>query len=147
MFSSCDSPFLPGSLTHVQEIFDNDHRVVSQRGAASGRFTFSAAEAGDHRICFTPSSTSGRSSWHSAKNPNGGIKLSLDLVIGETNQIESSDKTKIQDITTRVKDLNARLNDIRREQVFQRVSNPLNHKKLDPAWHAMVRIDLFGAQC
>lgn len=55
-------------------------------------------------------------------NRNGGIKLILDLVIGETNEIESTDKSKIQDITTRVKDLNARLNDIRREQVFQRVS-------------------------
>ncbi|KPM36665.1 hypothetical protein AK830_g9910 [Neonectria ditissima] len=104
----------------VDEIFDNDHRVVSQRGQSAGRFTFSAADSGDHKICFTPSSTSGRSNWLSTKNPNGGIKLTLDLVIGETNQIESSDKNKIQDITTRVKDLNARLNDIRREQVFQR---------------------------
>lgn len=56
-------------------------------------------------------------------NPNGGIKLRLDMVIGETSQIESDDKDKLQDITTRVKDLNARLNDIRREQVFQRVSD------------------------
>ncbi|KAH7148723.1 emp24/gp25L/p24 family/GOLD-domain-containing protein, partial [Dactylonectria macrodidyma] len=104
----------------VDEIFDNDHRVVSQRGQAAGRFTFSAADSGDHKICFTPSSTSGRPSWLSTKYQNGGIKLTLDLVIGETNQIESSDKNKIQDITTRVKDLNARLNDIRREQVFQR---------------------------
>lgn len=119
-------PFLPASLTQVQEIFDNEDQVVSQRGTGSGRFTFSAAEAGDHRLCFTASSTSSGSSWLSAKNPNGGIKLSLDLVIGETSQIESSDKTKLQDITTRVKDLNARLNDIRREQVFQRVSSPLN---------------------
>lgn len=109
--------------TYHQEIFDNDHRVVSQRGAASGRFTFSAADAGDHKLCFTPSSNSGRTGWLSASKPNGGIKLTLDLVIGETNQIESSDKGKIQDITTRVKDLNARLNDIRREQVFQRVSD------------------------
>lgn len=104
----------------VDEIFDNDHRVVSQRGSSSGRFTFSAADAGDHKLCFTPSSSSGQTSWLSTKNPNGGIKLTLDLVIGETNQIESSDKNKLQDITTRVKDLNARLNDIRREQVFQR---------------------------
>lgn len=43
------------------------------------------------------------------------------MVIGETNEIESDDKDKIKDITTRIKDLNHRLNDIRREQVFQRV--------------------------
>lgn len=47
--------------------------------------------------------------------------MKLDLVIGETGQIESSDKDKLQDIASRVKDLNARLHDIRREQVFQRV--------------------------
>jgi p24 family protein alpha len=53
--------------------------------------------------------------------PNGGIKLTLDLAIGETSAIESSDKGKLEDIASRVRDLNARLNDIRREQVFQRV--------------------------
>lgn len=50
------------------------------------------------------------------------MKLSLDLAIGETSEIESADKGKIEDIVKKVKDLNARLNDIRREQVFQRVS-------------------------
>lgn len=108
-------------LTPAQEVFDNNHRVVSQRGSASGRFTFTAHEAGDHKICFVPSSTSGRSAWLSAHTPNGGIRMKLDLVIGETGQIESSDKDKLQDIASRVKDLNARLHDIRREQVFQRV--------------------------
>lgn len=48
----------------------------------------------------------------------------LDLVIGETNEIESTDKGKLEDIATRVKDLNARLKDVRREQVFQRVRFP-----------------------
>merc|ERR1711939_1199392 len=62
-------------LITVDEVFDNDHRVVNQKGSHSGRFTFSAADSGDH---------------------------------------------KIQDIVKRVKDLNGRLQDIRREQVFQR---------------------------
>ncbi|KAI0150963.1 emp24p/erv25p- protein [Pestalotiopsis sp. IQ-011] len=104
----------------VDEVFDNDHRVVSQRGSSAGRFTFSAADAGEHRICFTPSSSSGRQGWLSALHPNGGIKLSLDLAIGETSDIESTDKGKMADISQRVRDLNSRLQDIRREQVFQR---------------------------
>ncbi|KAL6865973.1 emp24p/erv25p- protein [Amphichorda felina] len=104
----------------VEEIFDNNHRVVSQRGSSSGRFTFSAAESGNHKICFTPSSTSGRSGWTSVSKPNGGIKLQLDVVIGETNEIERTDKSKLEDITTRIRDLAARLKDIKREQVFQR---------------------------
>ncbi|KAI1817395.1 emp24/gp25L/p24 family/GOLD [Poronia punctata] len=104
----------------VDEVFDNDHRIVSQRGSASGRFTFTAHEAGDHRICFTPSSNSGRQGWLNAAYPNGGIKLTLDLAIGESSEIESTDKGKLQDISQRVKDLNSRLQDIRREQIFQR---------------------------
>ncbi|PQE30473.1 emp24 gp25L p24 family GOLD protein [Rutstroemia sp. NJR-2017a WRK4] len=104
----------------VDELFDNDHRVVSQRGSSSGRFTFTAADSGDHKICFTPSSTSGSTGWLSALHPMGGIKLTLDMAIGETSQIESDDKGKINDIVQKVKDLNGRLQDIRREQVFQR---------------------------
>jgi len=104
-----------------QELLDNDHRIVSQRGSSSGRFTFSSHNAGDHKICFTAASTSGRAGWLSTANANGGIKLNLDLVIGDTNEIQSTDKSKIEDLISRVKDLNARLQDIRREQVFQRV--------------------------
>lgn len=43
------------------------------------------------------------------------------MTIGESSVIESSDKNKLEDIQSRVKDLNSRLQDIRREQVFQRV--------------------------
>lgn len=94
---------------------------MQQKGGSGGRFTFTAHEAGDHKICFTPSSESGKTGWLSASNPNGGIKLNLDMTIGETSVIESSDKNKLMDIQSRVKDLNSRLQDIRREQVFQRV--------------------------
>lgn len=94
---------------------------MSQKGGSGGRFTFTAAEAGDHRICFTPSSDSGKTGWLSTANPNGGIKLTLDMTIGESSVIESADKDKLEDIQSRVKDLNLRLQDIRREQVFQRV--------------------------
>lgn len=52
----------------------------------------------------------------------GGVKLTLDMAIGETSKIESSDKGKVEDLVSKVRDLNGRLQDIRREQVFQRVS-------------------------
>ena len=104
----------------VDEIFANDHRVVNTKGSSEGRFTFSAADSGDHRICFTPSHiVSG--GWLSGGQPVGGIKLTLDLATGETSAIESKDKGKLSDIVQKVQDLNARLADIRREQVFQRV--------------------------
>jgi len=50
----------------------------------------------------------------------GGIKFELDMAIGETSAIESSDKGKMGEVVSKVRDINARLQDIRREQVFQR---------------------------
>ncbi|MCJ1275275.1 emp24p/erv25p- protein [Puttea exsequens] len=103
----------------VDEVFDNDHRVVNTRGSNTGKFTFSAADAGDHRICFTPSGhTSG--GWLSGGAQSGQVKMTLDMAIGETSTIESTDKSKMTEIAQKVRDLNSRLLDIRREQVFQR---------------------------
>jgi hypothetical protein len=106
-------------LITVDETFDNDHRVVSKRDSHSGRFTFSAADAGQHRICFTPETNAASSGWFS--DAKGAVKVTLDMTIGETSKIETEDKDKMQDIVQKVKDLNGRLQDIRREQVFQRV--------------------------
>lgn len=108
----------------VDEIFDNDHRVVSQKGDSKGKFTFTAADAGDHRLCFGLSNAGAGGGWLSGGRPPNGIRFTLDLAIGETSAIESTDKSKMEDIVQKVKDLNGRLQDIRREQVFQRVRLP-----------------------
>lgn len=52
---------------------------------------------------------------------HGQVRLTLDLAIGETSAIESTDKSKMSEISQKVRDLNGRLQDIRREQIFQRV--------------------------
>ncbi|KAK2871903.1 hypothetical protein FQN49_002710 [Arthroderma sp. PD_2] len=101
----------------VDEVFDNDHRVVSQKGSDKGRYTFSTADAGQHKLCFTPDSHA-NSGWLSGAS--GPVKLSLDMAIGESNHLVSEDKSKLDDLVERVKNLNGRLQDIRREQVFQR---------------------------
>ena len=109
-----------GIFITVDETFDNDHRVVAQRGSSSGKFTFSAADSGDHRLCFTPTNVPSTSGFLFSGAQTGGIKFELDMAIGETSAIESSDKDKMGEVVQKVKDLNARLQDIRREQVFQR---------------------------
>lgn len=103
----------------VDETFDNDHRVVNKRENHSGRFTFSAADAGQHRICFLAETDVSTSGWMSSGQ--GAVKVTLDIAIGETSKIETEDKDKMKDIVQRVRDLNSRLHDIRREQVYQRV--------------------------
>nr|XP_023907857.1 uncharacterized membrane protein C16E9.09c-like [Quercus suber] len=104
----------------VDETFDNDHRVVNQHASHSGKFTFSAADAGDHRLCFTATNVPSPGGFLYSGQPAGGIKFELDMVIGETSRIESSDKDKMGEMVQKVKDLHARLQDVRREQVFQR---------------------------
>lgn len=106
-------------LITVDETFDNDHRVVSKRDSHSGRFTFSAADAGQHKICLTPDGSHVSGGWLSG-GASDAIRVTLDMAIGETSKIETEDKGKMQDIVQKVKDLNGRLQDIRREQVFQR---------------------------
>jgi hypothetical protein len=114
----------------VDETFDNDHRVVTQTSTSSdtySKFTFSAADSGLHRLCFTPSGPGAITvgGWFSgAGSTTGGVKLNIDLAIGETSKIESEDKSKIDNIVQKVRELNGRLQDIRREQVFQRVEFP-----------------------
>jgi hypothetical protein len=86
-----------------------------------GRFTFSAADSGQHRICVTPQNVpSGGGGWLSS-GVHGTVKFTLDMAIGETSRIESTDKDKVETLVQKVKDLNSRLQDVRREQVFQRV--------------------------
>ena len=106
-------------LITVDETFDNDHRVVSKRDSNAGRFTLSAADSGQHKICLTPDGSGSSGSWLSGGS--NAVRVTLDIAIGETSKIETEDKGKMQDIVQKVKDLNGRLHDIRREQIFQRV--------------------------
>jgi p24 family protein alpha len=115
-----------GLYITVEQVFDNDHRIVSQKGDSKGRFTFTAGESGEHKLCFSPTSWHAHSGYLKNGQEVGGVRVSLDVVVGATSNIESTDHGKIQDMVSRVRDLNGRLQDIRREQVFQRVSNDVD---------------------
>ncbi|EAT87411.1 hypothetical protein HBI56_168600 [Parastagonospora nodorum] len=108
-----------GVFVTVEETFDNNHRIVAQRGKQSGRFTFSAADSGQHRICVTPQNVPSGGGWLGT-GVHGTVKFTLDMAIGETSKIESTDKDKVQTLVQKVQDLNSRLQDVRREQIFQR---------------------------
>ncbi|RMZ69275.1 endosomal cargo receptor (Erp5) [Pyrenophora seminiperda CCB06] len=104
----------------VEETFDNNHRIVAQRGKSEGRFTFSAADSGQHRICVQPQNVQSSSGGWLSGGIHGTVRFTLDMAIGETSRIESEDKDKVETLVQKVHDLNSRLQDIRREQVFQR---------------------------
>jgi hypothetical protein len=95
----------------VEELPHN-HRIVNQRGPSKGRFTFTTAESGDHAICLQTNS----SNWFSSSQ----TKLHLDMVFGDSPNEEENDREHFSDLEQRVRDLNNRVTDIRREQSYQR---------------------------
>lgn len=99
----------------VEEIFDNDHMVVNQRGSFHGKFTFTAAEDGVHRLCFQIMSSGG---WFSSTQ----TKFHLNLAIGQAGELSLPDASPGGDneISRRIRELKKRMLDIKREQVFQR---------------------------
>jgi hypothetical protein len=48
------------------------------------------------------------------------VKLTLDIAVGEAKVDEQGEREHVHDLASKVRDLNKRLEDIRREQQFQR---------------------------
>lgn len=92
-----------------------ERRIMDQRGASSGRYTFTAEDPGRYTICFSTNNTG----WFSHEK----ARVHLDMVIGDSAEDEDSDRTheKLSEMAMRVRDLNHRIADIRREQTYQRM--------------------------
>ncbi|QDS76486.1 hypothetical protein FKW77_005207 [Venturia effusa] len=149
---SFSSPSNLGLYITVEEVFDQHHRIVAQKGSATGRFTFSAADSGEHRLCFSPTNWHYQGTYTLGGEDMGGIRVELDMAIGATSDIESTDKGKIEDLVSRIKDLSGRLQDVRREQVFQRerevefrdLSETINSKIVR---YTIVQLVVLGVTC
>ncbi|KAJ3191686.1 emp24p/erv25p- protein [Irineochytrium annulatum] len=92
----------------------NRHRLVEQKASNKGKFTFTTSEAGDHSICIT---ANGGGGWFSSSK----TKFYLDLMFGDaSHDTTSHTKTAVNDITSRIRELNNRVDIIQREQRYQR---------------------------
>jgi len=87
-------------------------RSSKNRGPSEGRFTFTSHESGDHSLCLSTNYTA----WFS----NTHIRLYLDIVVGTTKPDIEHDRGHISQLAAKVRDLNLKLEDIRREQQYQR---------------------------
>ncbi|KAM0754607.1 hypothetical protein T439DRAFT_296954 [Meredithblackwellia eburnea MCA 4105] len=96
----------------VQEVESGD-KVVNTRGLPKGKFTFTSHEAGDHTICLRSNYTGG---WFSTPQ----VRMHLDIAVGEAKVDEEGEREHVKDLSAKVRELNNRLADIRREQRFQR---------------------------
>ncbi|EPQ30161.1 uncharacterized protein PFL1_02277 [Pseudozyma flocculosa PF-1] len=132
-----------GIQISVKEVKD-DHIVTSTRGPPEGKFAFTSHEAGDHRICMTPV-------FDGRPHPNTSVRMHLDIIIGDAKPDNSvRDRSHVQDLSSRVRELNAKLRDIRREQQYQRereaefrnLSEDTNSKAI--WWSSLQLITLLG---
>ena len=93
---------------------ESGHSVVNTRGPPEGRFTFTSHEAGDHTICL---SSNYSSSWFGTA---AHIRLHLDIAVGTTKANADHDRGHVSALASKVRELNIKIEDIRREQQYQR---------------------------
>ncbi|BGP15928.1 hypothetical protein JCM10213_003642 [Rhodosporidiobolus nylandii] len=128
----------------VAEVETGD-KVVNTRGLPEGKFTFTSHEAGDHTICLRSNYTGG---WFSTPQ----VRMHLDIAVGEAKVDEEGEREHVKDLAAKVRDLNHRLADIRREQQFQRereaefraLSEKINSRAV---WWSVFQLAVLGATC
>jgi len=120
------------------------HSVVQTRGPSNGRFTFTSHEAGDHSICLSTN----YSSWFSTTH----LRVYLDIVVGTTKPDVEHDRSHISDLAGKVRELNQKLEDIRREQQYQR-EREADYRDLSEAtnaravWYSVAQIVVLIGTC
>ncbi|KAJ3556678.1 hypothetical protein NM688_g1895 [Phlebia brevispora] len=133
-----------GILVVVVDV-NTGHNVVRTRGPSESRFTFTTQEAGDHAICL--STTSG-SSW----STNTHIRLYFDIVVGNVKSDREQDRSTVTELSAKLRDLNQKLEDVRREQQYQR-EREANYRDLSEAtnsravWYSIAQIVVIVATC
>lgn len=131
-------------LFDVEETFDDNHRVVSQKMVPSGLFTFLAIESGEHRFCISPQATK----WMS----KGKTKVTLEFLIGKDAQIDSKKKSSFQTLHNKINILNEKVLEIRREQklirereaLFRDASESVNSSAM---WWTIVQLIVLIGTC
>lgn len=96
----------------IEEVFDNNHRVYSQKLESVGDATFTAFDSGEHKICYRAMS----GGWfHPSK-----VKVFLDIARGNGANIDSSNSKKLNTLAERVKEINRKMEHIKQEQHLMR---------------------------
>ncbi|KIY72234.1 hypothetical protein CYLTODRAFT_367769 [Cylindrobasidium torrendii FP15055 ss-10] len=132
-----------GILVDVEEV-DNGEVVVKSTGPSDGRFTFTSHDSGDHSICLSTN----YSSWFAHTH----IRMYLDVVVGRTKPDQQQDRSHVSEVSSKIRDLNQKLEDIRREQQYQR-EREADYRNLSEgtnaraSWYTLIQIIVLVATC
>lgn len=128
----------------VEEVFDDNHRVVHQKGSTIGDFTFTALDTGEHMICFQPQ-TGG---WMARMK----TLMNIEFEVGAASQVDSKKKTAMQSLQQKVQILVEKVSEIKREQelvrdreaLFRDVSESANSRAM---WWSVLSLIILGGTC
>lgn len=132
-----------GIIVEVVES-ESEDIIVKTTGPSEGKFTFTSHDAGDHSICLSTNYTSWFSHTH--------IRLYLDIVVGTTKPDVEHDRSHVSGLASKVRDLNEKLEDIRREQQYQR-EREADYRDLSEAtnaravWYSLAQIVVLIVTC
>uniref|UniRef100_A0A8C3A2D1 Transmembrane p24 trafficking protein 9 n=1 Tax=Cyclopterus lumpus TaxID=8103 RepID=A0A8C3A2D1_CYCLU len=101
------------------EVKDPDDKVIlSRQYGSEGRFTFTSHTPGEHQICLHSNSSK------FALFAGGMLRVHLDIQVGEhaNNYAEIAAKDKLTELQLRVRQLVEQVDQIQKEQNYQRVS-------------------------
>ncbi|KAI9314999.1 emp24/gp25L/p24 family/GOLD-domain-containing protein [Dichotomocladium elegans] len=146
-FSAVQNQWIVNPEVRVQitvEELPQEHVVVNRQDAPSGRFTFTSAESGDHSICLSVVSTS----WFDSTKTRVTFDMDFDDPAGDHHDHTET----LTDLAQRIHELNQRVQDIRREQAFQREreaefrdQSELTNSRV--VWWTLAQIGVLGAIC
>ncbi|EJS43717.1 erp6p [Saccharomyces arboricola H-6] len=133
-----------GVVIDVEEVFDNNHRVVHQRSSPSGDFTFLALESGEYKIC----AQSQVNNWVGKAK----TKLEVGFEIGSEAMLDSKRKETLETLHGKVNILNSKIMEIRREQQlvrereesFRDISESVNSRAM---WWTVIQVVLLILIC
>ncbi|AWU77261.1 uncharacterized protein C5L36_0C11670 [Pichia kudriavzevii] len=98
----------------VDETFDNNHRVVSQKNSPIGQFTFTSLDSGEHKFCITPRHTN----W----SKKAKHRVFFDLIVGDAKPlVDSKRDNDVSYLTLQTNELIKKLQQIKREQSLLRL--------------------------
>ncbi|CAE6502540.1 unnamed protein product [Rhizoctonia solani] len=106
-------PNVSNDFEWVWKEVHSGHRVTRTRGPSEGKFTFTSHESGDHSICLSTNYTSG---WFSSTH----IRMYLDINVGAAKPNVEHDRDHVTEMADKIRELNHKLAEIRREQQYQR---------------------------
>ncbi|SCV02753.1 LAME_0H04918g1_1 [Lachancea meyersii CBS 8951] len=131
-------------VVDIEEVFDDNHRVMNPKGEARGEFTFNAHSSGEHKICIQPQAQG----WLAKVK----TKVNIDFETGSEHQLDSKNSNGYKSLQSKIQILNERVMVLKKEQklvrereaMFRDASESANSRAM---WWTVFQVFVLGGTC